>query len=179
MQVSHLAVFIESCSCVGLSSYYVSVSCRRVGIWGHLQLHCQLSGGELWQKWRGIAPNFSSLMWKFCCKLPCSFFTGHRFTEEYRVYFCALCKPRWLCGKFAPPLALLFFIICCLLWWWHCLILSTPGAMIECGERIAGKEEGAMVLTWTETTTASGEEWVTLPASSSGYDTSNNYMYCP
>ena len=116
-----------------------------------------------------VTPTFCSLLWKFCCKLPCSFFTGHKFTEEYWVYFCTLCKPQWLCGKFAPLLALLFFLICCLLWWWHCLILSTPGAMIECGERIAGKEEGAMVLTWTETTTASGAEWVTLPAFSSGY----------
>ena len=177
MQVSHLAVFIDSCSCVGLFSHYIYLFHAGEWISGATCNYIANFLAENYGKNEEVTSNFSSLTSEFCCKLPCSFFTGHRFNEEYWVYFCALSKPRWLCGKFAPPLALLFFVICCLLWWWHCFILSTPGAMIECGERIAGKEEGAMVLTWTETTTASGAEWVTLPAFSSGYDTRNNVLH--
>jgi len=70
-----------------------------VDIWGHLQLHCQLPGGELRQKWTGLILGKRPSMHTIVCSLKwIIFLTGHQSAEGNWVYLCSLREPRWLCG---------------------------------------------------------------------------------
>jgi len=80
-------------------THYALLLCRRVDIWGHLQLHCQLPGGELRQKWTGLILGKRPSMHTIVCSLKwIIFLTGHQSAEGNWVHLCSLREPRWLCG---------------------------------------------------------------------------------
>ena len=117
MQVSHLAVFIASCSCVGLSSYYTYLFNAGEWISGATCNYIANFLVENYDKNEEVAPNFSSLMLCESSVVNCHVLSLQvtNLLKSIEFIFVPFVNPDGYVVSLHLPGTILFFIICCLL----------------------------------------------------------------